>query len=110
MNLTELLDKHFTKEDFAAVELYKWGDRGCKLMLHGNTRFDHMMKGRAPNTYELWQNSDGDYPSMRVTQYEMLAVYDASDIAKVRAFMVDYATQVDDDDLRYKFRELFCCG
>lgn len=110
MKLVELLDKHFPKEDLAAVELFPRKDTDGKLMIYLATRFDFMREGRAKGTYDLWQHGDGDYPSMRVSQYTMLAVYDVSDLAKVRAFMLDSVVHATDEELRNGLGEMFCCG
>lgn len=114
MPITELLNKHFPKEELTAGELYtKFNDYDDHHWCVANgQRFTHMhWKGRksAHSVIELYL-PDNDYPEARVGEYTMVAVYDVSDTDKVRAFLHEYIETLDADALRWELRDVVDYG
>lgn len=116
MTITDLLDKHFPKEELTAGELYEKFSTVDYFDAHlcvGNGRRFTSMSWRGHktlySTIELY-TGNSDSPQARVSEYTMVSVYDLSDPDKMRAFLREYIDTLDVDALRWEIREVVDCA
>lgn len=112
MNASEktiLLKKYFPSQELTAGELHlKAGSYPeTSWFFYGENRFSYIFeinKGNINHQFELYR-SDGEYASHYIGAYEMIIIYDVSDINRVRGFLLEYIQQLDTEDLVWSLKD-----
>lgn len=109
LNQVDLMKKHFPFFDVTAGELYSNHNEypDTSWFFYKNTRFSYIFeenKGKIDHCFDLYR-SDGEYAVHRIGKYEMITIYDVSNIDKVRAFLLEYIHQQDNEDLMWSLKD-----